>query len=638
VARGRTLSLKVEAEVKGAEKLDALGKKLSKTGANLTAAFTVPLLAGGAAAFKFASDLDEASTKAAQVFTTQAGKIEKAAQNLDDAFSEATFKDTAGTFGALLQQMGLTEEKAADLSLAWLGLAQDMASFHNTKPEEALAAIQSALSGEFEPLKRYGVMLNVAAIEQKALEMGIWDGVGAISAQARALVINEELFAKQSKVVGDFARTSGGAANSTRQLVANFTDAAASIGQELLPAGTALLKTVNGWIKGFKSLSPETRGLIVQVGVMAAALGPVLFVVGKLVSAFTLLTRIAPAVVAGSRLIGLGMHAMLGPLGLVTAGVAGLATAFATDFLGVRSRFERDMEDIGGALDFVADRFRRDFGIIEEETTRVFSATSSATTEWTGAQKRAYADMTAATTAVVTGMADEISGAPQAMADALLADQFKPLSDAIDELNAFTATAVSPAVEIFRAQGFLNSDEYANALGSPNPLVVQKANELAAQAKAAIERNSAYNSGKSFSSSFAYGMVDAAALRTVVNSAYKVALAARGIFPGSEPKDPRSPFRGITKAFGMMDVLAAGITKTSGVIPMALAGAMAAPQFGNAGMSRPARSAGVAGMAGNVTNVNLTVQGDLRAKSPEEVVQTLQRLAPLVDGKLAPGW
>jgi hypothetical protein len=115
-------------------------------------------------------------------------------------------------------------------------------------------------------------------------------------------------------------------------------------------------------------------------------------------------------------------------------------------------------------------------------------------------------------------------------------------------------------------------------------------------------------------------------------------LAARGIFPGSEPKDPRSPFRGITKAFGMMDVLAAGITKTSGVIPMALAGAMAAPQFGNAGMSRPARSAGVAGMAGNVTNVNLTVQGDLRAKSPEEVVQTLQRLAPLVDGKLAPGW
>jgi hypothetical protein len=39
-----------------------------------------------------------------------------------------------------------------------------------------------------------------------------------------------------------------------------------------------------------------------------------------------------------------------------------------------------------------------------------------------------------------------------------------------------------------------------------------------------------------------------------------------------------------------------------------------------------------------VTNIYLTVEGDLRAKTPEEVIGTLQRLAPLVDGKLAPGW
>ena len=167
MARGRTLSLKVETEVKGIDKLDKLGDKLAKTGKAMTVGLTVPLVAAGATAIKFASDLEEATSKASTVFTESSQRIQREAQNLDDAFSEATFLDTAGTFGALLQSMGLTEEAAADLSIEWLKLSQDMASFHNTKPEEALGAIQSALAGEFEPLKRYGVLLNARAARAK---------------------------------------------------------------------------------------------------------------------------------------------------------------------------------------------------------------------------------------------------------------------------------------------------------------------------------------------------------------------------------------------------------------------------------------------------------------------------------------
>jgi hypothetical protein len=147
-----------------------------------------------------------------------------------------------------------------------------------------MEAIQSALAGEFEPLKRYGVLLNETTVQQKAMEMGLWDGVGVLDAHTRALVVNQEIFRQQPKVIGDYERTADGAANSTRELMANFKDTAAALGKELLPLGTELLKTVNSWVKGFKNLSPEMKTLIVQIGAAAAAAGPLLIVVGKLTS------------------------------------------------------------------------------------------------------------------------------------------------------------------------------------------------------------------------------------------------------------------------------------------------------------------------------------------------------------------
>jgi formyltetrahydrofolate synthetase len=73
-------------------------------------------------------------------------------------------------------------------------------------------------------------------------------------------------------------------------------------------------------------------------------------------------------------------------------------------------------------------------------------------------------------------------------------------------------------------------------------------------------------------------------------------------------------------------------------------GAVAAASESLAGsVTRPGLIGGTLAGAGSasvgpVTNIYLTVEGDLRAKTPEEVIGTLQRLAPLVDGKLAPGW
>lgn len=650
MARGRTLSLKVETEVKGLDKLNNLGKKLQNVGRDLTVNYTLPIAAAGVAAVKFASDLEEASSKAATVFTTEGDRIAKAAQNLDDAFSEATFLDTAGTFGALLQAMGLTEKAAADLSLEWLELSQDMASFHNTKPDEALQAIRSALAGEFEPLKRYGVMLNAALLEQRALESGLWDGVGALDAQTKALVINQELLRQQPKVVGDYARTADGVANSTRRLTANLEDAAASLGKELLPFAAEFLETINGWVTAFADLDPEVKTWIVRIAAVTAAVGPVLLIVGKLLTALKTIRTVAP----------LAWAAMSGPLGLLVIGIgavgavlddvgkkidpAGVALKDFADRIGPENwdRFSAGAERAGDDIDTFAAKVSAamDEGLDFEPALR----RASGDLEQFESDFKGWGDRSVRTVAdAADRMAEETGAIPGKMADELLAEQFR-LTDATAQLVAFMEQAITPAQEMMQLQGFLASNELARGLASNNPLIRQKSQEMrdSALSRLAELQGQSFDYGYGVGTSFAAGMV--AAYGWVRDAAGGLAAATRNqIGIESEPRDPSSPLHGITKwGANIARTLAEGMDAGIGTVTSAsqrLAGAVVQPAVAT---PRPQRAAGVLGgiVGGTVTNVfNLTFTGQAPdARNEREIVAALQRLAPFIDGKLAPGY
>ena len=666
MARGRTLSIKVETEVRELEKIAKAGQNLARTGRALTVGLTLPLVAAGTAAVKFASDVEEASSKASTVFTNESDRILSAAKNLDDAFSEATFLDTAGTFGALLQSMGLTEKAAADLSLAWLDLSQDMASFHNTKPEDALAAIQSALAGEFEPLKRYGVMLNDTVVKQKALEQGLYDGVGAIDAQTRALVINQELLRQQPKVLGDYERTADGVANSTRRLLANFEDAAASLGKELLPFATEFVGVLNEWVTGFAALDAETKGIIVRVAAFAAILGPLLIVVGRLVDAFATMAKLFPALRGSFR-------GLFGPLGLAVGALAAITAEFEDldkridpvghSFLEVASSVGKSRQEIEGEVERLAQSTGRSVEDIQRQLTGFLERgvnwdravdhiergvegmtkpIHDAAITWAEEMAAIQDSAIDGAKGAADGMAGEMAQAPEKMADALLANQFQ-LGTAIDELLAYVEASMAPGQQLMDAQGFLMSQELADALVSNNPYVRIKAQEMQQAAIDAINANLflAMDSGMAFASTYAAGIVNN--LGVVADAGRQLGGAlARNVRIESEPPDPSSPLAGITNwGRNIVRTIADGITRELGVASSAsaaLAGALVTP--GVAGPRAPRSAAIVAGMgAGNVTNINLTFTGDPPdARDEKEIVTALQRLAPFIDGKMAPGY
>lgn len=205
------------------------------------------IVAGFKSAIDGASDLSESTSKVNVVFGQAAQSVLDFADNAEKGFgqSEAQALEATGTFGNLLRSVGLTEEVSAKFSTTMVGLASDLASFNNTSASDALEALRSGLVGETEPLKRFGVNMNEAVLKAKALKLGLSDGKGVLDSNAKAQAAYAVIMEQTTLAQGDFARTSGGLANQTKILGAQWTELTTTVGQELLPAVTGFVSFMN---------------------------------------------------------------------------------------------------------------------------------------------------------------------------------------------------------------------------------------------------------------------------------------------------------------------------------------------------------------------------------------------------------
>jgi hypothetical protein len=122
-----------------------------------------------------ASNLAEATSKAGVIFKRSAARVqewaEDAAYNM--GLAETAALDAASGFGALAKQAGIKRGAVAAFATEMATLAGDLASFSNTSVEDAVAALQSGLRGEAEPLRRFNINLSEGAIMAEALASGL---------------------------------------------------------------------------------------------------------------------------------------------------------------------------------------------------------------------------------------------------------------------------------------------------------------------------------------------------------------------------------------------------------------------------------------------------------------------------------
>jgi phage-related protein len=189
-----------------------------------------------------ASDLNESLSKVQTVFGSSAGDIDAWSKTAATGMgmTRGAALEAAGTFGNFLQAMGATTPAAADMSKKMVQLATDLGSFNNADPTEVLLALRSGLSGESEPLRKFGVALSEAAVSAKAVQLGL-SATGKELTEQQKIQARYAIIMDQTKTAqGDFARTSGGLANQTKILKAELGDAANQIGTAFLPGVVAV--------------------------------------------------------------------------------------------------------------------------------------------------------------------------------------------------------------------------------------------------------------------------------------------------------------------------------------------------------------------------------------------------------------
>ena len=269
MAGTRKLSIEILGNAKGAiGALDDVGSKASKLGGKLVdfgkkAALGIAAATAGAAVIakgliNSASDLEEVAAKTSVIFGDANDQVTKFAEGAAKTLgqSKTAALTAASTFGVFGKAAGLTGDELGVFSTDLVALASDMASFANTSPEEAAEALGAALRGESEPIRKYGVMLDDAALKAEALALGIYKGKGPLTTQQKVLAAQAAIFKQTGDAQGDFLRTSDGVANQQRIMAAEFENVKASLGKALIPAFSAALGFItNKVIPIFSSLA-----------------------------------------------------------------------------------------------------------------------------------------------------------------------------------------------------------------------------------------------------------------------------------------------------------------------------------------------------------------------------------------------
>ena len=311
--------------------------RLNTAGNALTVGLTTPLVAAGAAAVNYASDTEEALNKVDVAFGSSAESVKAWSDTTltSIGLAKGTALDMAALYGDMATSMGFSEEAAADMAKELVNLAGDLASFKNISVDEVNTALKSVFTGETESLKNLGVVMTEVNLENYALSKGLSQTYQSMDQNEKVALRYQYVLDMTKNAQGDFARTTDSTANQIRILQESLKEAAASIGEDLLPIVTPLIQKLGELTQSLSGLDSETQRTIVQTSLFLAALGPMLKLTGGITSAVnTGITAYkalkAAHTAATASQLGLNAAMAANPVGAVVTAVGGLVAVLGS--------------------------------------------------------------------------------------------------------------------------------------------------------------------------------------------------------------------------------------------------------------------------------------------------------------------
>jgi hypothetical protein len=233
---------------------------------------------------------------------------------------ETDVKDNFTQMRSVLVALGVDANQSLALVDQLQRRSLDIAAFRDVSDAEAFRAVISGLTGETEPLKRFGIVLNETAVKAELLRLGFKGNAQQASEAAKVIARSNIILRQSAEMHGQVARESDTLAEQEKRTRAEFTKAAEDFGRTFLPVAAKVLQWASDALKAFNDLPSgvQTAGLALLAFV--AASGPV----GAAISG--LRSLIAAAVAARAALAAVA----------VSSGAAGAGGAAAAAGAGAR--------------------------------------------------------------------------------------------------------------------------------------------------------------------------------------------------------------------------------------------------------------------------------------------------------------
>ena len=136
-----------------------------------------------------------------------------------------------------------------------------------------------------------------------------------------------------------------------------------AIGENLLPSLTKITEKITGVVQWFGKLDPGIQSSIVNFGLVAAAMGPVLSIGGKLITGiggivkgFGLLSSGVGTAASAMGGFGSAIGLLTGPIGIATGVIVAAVVAWKTNFAGFRDACENIFEDVGRIFNSIKEK------------------------------------------------------------------------------------------------------------------------------------------------------------------------------------------------------------------------------------------------------------------------------------------
>ena len=189
------------------------------------------------------------------LFDTSLGKNADAVRSWSEevagalGLSDVAMRKNTGVIYNMTSSMGVAEDNALKMSKGISLLCEDMASFYNIDSTEAFNKLRAGLTGETEPLKHLGILVDENTVKQVAYSEGIAENGAELTNQQKVLARYVAILKQTGNAQGDLARTIDSPANQLRILKQQVTNLGIAFSNFLMPVISAVLPYITAFTK-----------------------------------------------------------------------------------------------------------------------------------------------------------------------------------------------------------------------------------------------------------------------------------------------------------------------------------------------------------------------------------------------------